>query len=72
MNRLFGLFHKEWILLLWNRPKSLLLTPVPQRVNFLVEQASCLLRTMVQDVSIKWYSRARPVKNPAMPSSKRY
>ncbi|MEG4849485.1 hypothetical protein QUB10_01085 [Microcoleus sp. B5-D4] len=26
--------------------------PVPQRVKFLVEQASCLLLTMVQDVSI--------------------
>jgi len=25
--------------------------PVPQRVNFLVEQASCLFLRMVQDVS---------------------
>ncbi|MEG3986765.1 hypothetical protein QUA13_06335 [Microcoleus sp. S28C3] len=26
--------------------------PVPQKINFLVEQASCLLLTMVQDVSL--------------------
>ncbi|MEG4633599.1 hypothetical protein QUB56_29155 [Microcoleus sp. AR_TQ3_B6] len=26
--------------------------PVPQRVNFLVEQASCLFLRMVQDVSL--------------------
>ncbi|MEG4533313.1 hypothetical protein [Microcoleus sp. D2_18a_D3] len=25
--------------------------PVPQNINFIVEQASCLLLTMVQDVS---------------------
>ncbi|MEG4842152.1 hypothetical protein [Microcoleus sp. B9-D4] len=27
--------------------------PVPQQINFLVEQASCLLLTMVQDLSSK-------------------
>ncbi|HSF72199.1 MAG TPA: hypothetical protein VLA84_00175 [Microcoleus sp.] len=26
--------------------------PVPQNINFIVEQASCLLLTMVQDVSL--------------------
>ncbi|MDQ2098449.1 MAG: hypothetical protein QQW96_12480 [Tychonema bourrellyi B0820] len=26
--------------------------PVPQRLYFLVEQASCLLLTMVQDISV--------------------
>ena len=26
--------------------------PVPQKINFLVEQASCLFLTMVQDVSL--------------------
>ncbi|MBD1886774.1 hypothetical protein H6F84_23140 [Microcoleus sp. FACHB-84] len=46
--------------------------PVPQRVNFIVEQPSCLLLTMVQDVSIKRYSRVRLSQNPAMPSSERY
>ena len=27
--------------------------PVPQEINFIVEQASCLFLTMVQDVSKK-------------------
>jgi len=27
--------------------------PVPQEINFIVEQASCLFLTMVQDVSLK-------------------
>ncbi|MEG3928272.1 MULTISPECIES: hypothetical protein [unclassified Microcoleus] len=27
--------------------------PVPQNINFLVEQASCLLLTMVQDIRLR-------------------
>ncbi|UNU26528.1 hypothetical protein [Microcoleus vaginatus] len=37
--------------------------PVPQRINFLVEQASCLLLTMVQDVSSAkalFFSKTKP------------
>ncbi|WP_333329116.1 hypothetical protein [Microcoleus sp. T3_A4] len=32
MNRLFGLFHKK-IYILWNRPKSLLLTMVQEDIR---------------------------------------
>ena len=31
--------------------------PVPQEINFIVEQASCLFLTMVQDVSLIVYYR---------------
>ncbi|WP_445245205.1 hypothetical protein [Microcoleus sp. OTE_8_concoct_300] len=33
--------------------------PVPQNINFLVEQASCLLLTMVQDISCNGFKGLR-------------
>ena len=33
--------------------------PVPQEINFIVEQASCLFLTMVQDVSKKKESNSQ-------------
>ena len=43
--------------------------PVPQEMNFLVEQASCLLLTMVQDLILQPAPKAKkPVYESRSPS----
>ncbi|MEG3837436.1 MULTISPECIES: hypothetical protein [unclassified Microcoleus] len=56
MNRLFGLFHKK-IYILWNRPKSLLLTMV-QDIRLRKKQADRAV--MTRSAKFFWEARSPP------------